>query len=509
MSLKLDDGVREKAFFGHPRGLATLFMTEMWERFSFYGLRAILVLFLVASPAVGGLGLTDQTATALVGIYGAFVYLVALPGGWIADRILGARRSVLVGGTVIMCGHICMAIPAEGSGFVWLGLALIIVGTGLLKPSMPTMVGRLYRDDDAARRDSGFSIFYLGVNIGAFAAPYVVGTLADGDRWHLGFGAAAVGMAFGLAQYVRGARHLGDAGTRPGHRLTPQECHRFIRIALVSAAAVFVALAGWAASGTFTLDRLTAALTVVIVLVPVAYFAYMLLGSHDLTPDERSRLKAYIWLFIAAAIFWMIYDLAPSVLNLFAEKRTDLALFGIHIHASTTQSFNPLFIMIFVPVFAWLWVRLGDRVSVAQKFAFALVVIGVSFVVMSLAAAQSGKISIWWLVAVYLIQVFGELSISPVGLSVTTSLAPHAFRSQMLGVWYLSFAVGDAVGGQTLRLRSHLSEPTYYLLLALIAIAAGLALLAANSSLRALTQPHGHDQGREHGDASSGPTVQP
>jgi POT family proton-dependent oligopeptide transporter len=389
-----------------------------------------------------------------------------------------------------MCGHICMAIPSGGAAFVWLGLILIILGTGLLKPNMPTMVGRLYPDDAVARRDAGFSIFYLGINIGAFLAPYVVGTLAGGDRWHLGFGAAAVGMAFGLTQYVRGARHLGDAGTHPGHRLTGEERRRFTRIALVSVAVVTVALGAWAATGTFTADRVTAALTIVIVLVPVGYFAYMLLGSHDLTVGERSRLTAYIWLFAAAAIFWMIYDLAPSVLNLFAEKKTDLSLFGIGIQASTTQSFNPLFILIFVPVFAWLWVRLGNRVSVAQKFAFALVMIGLSFVVMWLAAtsAETGKISIWWLVVVYLIQVFGELSLSPVGLSVTTRLAPHAFRSQMLGVWYLSFAVGDAVGGQTMRLQSHLSEATYYLLLALIAIGAGLALLMSNRRLRALTQ---------------------
>jgi POT family proton-dependent oligopeptide transporter len=486
MSVKLDDSRQEKTFFGHPRGLATLFMTEMWERFSFYGLRAILVLFMVASPAAGGLGLTDQTATAVVGIYGAFIYLAALPGGWVADRILGARRSVLCGGTIIMCGHISMAVPVDGAAFVWLGLILIGLGTGLLKPNMPSMVGRLYPAGDDARRDAGFSIFYLGINIGAFIAPYIVGTLASGDRWHLGFGAAAVGMAFGLAQYVRGGRHLGDAGVRPEHRLTAAERRRFRTIGLGSLAAVAVVLPGWAVTGTLTLDRFTAALTVAIVLVPVGYFAYMLLGGHGLEPGERTRLVAYIWLFAAASVFWMIYDLAPSVLNLFAQERTNLSLFGVHFPASVTQSFNPLFILIFVPVFAWLWVKLGDRVSVGQKFAFALVVIGLSFVLMSLAAAQTGKISIWWLVAVYLIQVFGELSLSPVGLSVTTRLAPRAFRSQMLGVWYLSFAVGDAVGGQTLRLREHVSAPAYYLILALIAIAAGVILLTFNRRLRAL-----------------------
>ncbi|MFC7642968.1 peptide MFS transporter [Streptosporangium lutulentum] len=211
----------EKTFFGHPRGLATLFGTELWERFSWYGLRAILATFMVTSPATGGLGLTEATAQAIVGIYGALIYLVALPGGWVADRVLGARKAVLWGGVVIMCGHISMAVPVRTGAFVALGLFLIIVGTGLLKPNISTMVGRLYPQNDDARRDAGFSIFYMGINIGAFVAPIVVGWLASGDRWHLGFGAAAVGMALGLIQYVRGRRHLRGVGDEPGHRLTP------------------------------------------------------------------------------------------------------------------------------------------------------------------------------------------------------------------------------------------------------------------------------------------------
>ncbi|MEV4074086.1 peptide MFS transporter [Nonomuraea fuscirosea] len=485
-----------RTFFGHPWGLATLFCTEMWERFSWYGLRAILATFMAASPAHQGLGLSQETAQAVVGVYGALIYLVALPGGWIADRILGARRSVFWGGFVIMLGHISMAVPVTSPVFVWLGLLLIITGTGLLKPNISVMVGRLYPEGDDGRRDAGFSLFYLGINLGAFFAPIVVGGLAAGDRWHLGFGAAAVGMALGLIQYVWGGRHLRGVGERPGVRLSPGERRRFTVLAGLGTAVALVALGAWAATGTLTVDRLTVVITALILVVPVAYFAYILLGSHDLTADERIRMKAYIWLFVAAALFWMIYDLAPSKLLFFAADHTDLSLFGVPIQAATTQSFNPLFIMIFVPVFAVLWVRLGTRVSTPQKFGFALVMVGLSFVVMAVAAALAGagRVSVWWLVLVYLVQVFGELSLSPVGLSVTAKLAPEAFKGQMLGVWFIAVSVGDAVGGQTGRLGRVLSEPAYYLVLAAMAIVAGVALFLFTRRLRAMMAEH-HEPG--------------
>ncbi|MDP4507791.1 peptide MFS transporter [Nonomuraea turcica] len=483
-----------RRFFGHPWGLATLFGTEMWERFSWYGMRAILATFLAAYPAQGGLGMTEATAQAVVGVYQALVYLVALPGGWIADRILGPRRSVFWGGFVIMLGHISMAIPVTTPLFVWLGLLLVISGTGLLKPNVSVMVGRLYDEDEDGRRDAGFSLFYLGINLGAFFAPLVVGWLAAGDRWHLGFGAAAVGMALGLIQYVWGGRSLRGVGERPGLRLSPGERRRFGRLAGLGTGVAVVALGLWALTGTLTIDRLTIVITVIILAVPVAYFAYILMGGHHLTEDERDRMKAYIWLFIAAAVFWMIYDLAPTKLLFFAQHHTDLSLFGVRIHQATTQSFNPLFIMIFVPVFAALWVRLGTRVSTPQKFGFALVMVGLSFVAMAIAAglAGAGRVSVWWLVLVYVIQVFGELSLSPVGLSVTTKLAPEAFKAQMLGVWFIAVSVGDAVGGQTGRLGRVLSDPAYYLVLAALAIVAGVALFMFTRRLRVLMAEHYH-----------------
>ncbi|MEU6713386.1 oligopeptide:H+ symporter [Nonomuraea sp. NPDC046802] len=482
----------ERTFFGHPWGLATLFGTEMWERFSWYGLRAILATFLAASPVHQGLGMSQETAQAVVGVYGALIYLVALPGGWIADRILGSRRAVFCGGVLIMLGHISMAVPVTSPFFIWLGLSLIVMGTGLLKPNMSVMVGRLYPEEDDGRRDAGFSLFYMSINIGAFFAPIVVGWLAAGDRWHLGFSAAAVGMALGLTQYVWGGRHLRGVGERPGHRLSPAERRHFRLVLALGTAAAVIGLSAWAATGTFTVDRLTIVITLIILAVTVAYFAYLLLGSHNLTEDERIRVKAYIWLFVAASIFWMIYDLAPSKLLFFARDHTDLSLFGIKIQPATTQSFNPLFIMIFVPVFAALWVKLGTRVSTPQKFGFALITVGVSFVVMAVAAALAGagRVSVWWLVLVYLIQVFGELSLSPVGLSVTTKLAPEAFKGQMLGVWFISFAVGDSVGGQTGRLSRVLSEPAYYLVLAVMAIVAGVVLFMFTRTLRVIMAEH-------------------
>jgi POT family proton-dependent oligopeptide transporter len=481
----------ERTFFGHPRALATLFMTEMWERFSYYGMRGILVLFLSASVADGGLGLGQGTAKALVGVYMATVYLVALPGGWIADRLLGARKSVLVGGVIIMLGHISLAVPA-GAAFVYTGLTLIIVGTGLLKPNISTMVGHLYRGEEDARRDAGFSLFYMGINVGALLAPAIAGTLGQDVAWHAGFGAAAVGMALGLTQYVLGWKRLPNGG--PPHRLTPEERRRFTTYAGSGVTALVVVAVLAAATGTLTLDNVTWALTAVTILVAVGYFAFMFYGSHEITPDERVRLKAYAWLFVAAAIFQMIYDQAATELSIFAQDKTDLSIGGWDMPSSWLQSVNPVMVLLLAPVFAGLWVRLGDRVSTALKFAIGLALAGASFVVMAIAAtAASGgvRVSVLWLLVTYLIQTAGELSLYPVGLSVTTKLAPAAFASQMMGVWFLATAVGDAIGGQVTRLSgSVLSQPAYFLCLGLVAIAAGIAMVMFVKPLRRLMAEH-------------------
>ncbi|MDX6740514.1 oligopeptide:H+ symporter [Actinocorallia sp. A-T 12471] len=485
------DPPREKTFFGHPRPLATLFMTEVWERFSFYGMRAILALFLSTAIIDGGLGLSTGTAAAVVGVYNAMVYLAALPGGWLADRVLGPQRAVLVGAVIIMLGHISMAIPGW-AGWVYLGLALIVAGTGLLKPNISTMVGHLYDNRDESHRDAGFSIFYMGINLGSLA-PFVVGWLGQNVNYHLGFACAAVGMFLGIVQYVAGAKGLRGIGARPTHPLTPRERARAVRAVALGVGGLLLVGVVAGLVGVLTLDAVTVFLTVVAVAVPVGYFCYILLGDHGLTADERSRMKVYLALFAAAAVFWMIFDQAATTLTTFAATSTDLNVFGWAMPSSWTQNINPICIIVFAPLFAALWVRLGDRVSTPLKFAVALALAGLSFVAMAGAAsiaATGVKVSVLWLVLVYLTQTFGELCLSPVGLSVTTRLAPAMFGSQMMGVWFLAVSVGDSVGGQVARLSEGGTSPAYFLWSGLFAIAVGGVLLCFVPRLRRVMNEH-------------------
>jgi POT family proton-dependent oligopeptide transporter len=463
----------ERTFFGHPRALSTLFLTEMWERFSFYGMRAILVLYLTAAAADDGLGMRESTANAVYGTYNAMVYLMALPGGWVADRLIGARRSVLWGGVVIAAGHYVMAVPTRWSVFA--GMALIVLGTGLLKPNISTMVGDLY-DRDSPRRDAGFSIFYMGINLGAFIAPLITGFLGEKINWHLGFGAAAIGMTFGVIQYVLGGRNLGEAGARPVDPLLGADRRRSLTRVGIGALVIVVVIAALALAGLLTVNTVVNLLTIATVLITIGYFA-RIMTDREISGTERSRMKAYLWLFVFAAAFWLIYDQAGSVLNIFAADRTDRDVFGFTFPASWLQSVNPILIIIGAPLFAWLWLRLGHRFSTPVKFAVGLVLNGLSFVLMA-AAAQAAVggdlVSPWWLVAVYAIQVAGELSLSPVGLSATTKLAPVKYASQMMGLWFLATAVGDAIGGQVARLAETWPEPTYFLTFGLASVALGL-----------------------------------
>jgi POT family proton-dependent oligopeptide transporter len=479
-------GARDaRSFFGHPGALATLFMTEMWERFSYYGMHALLVLYLVAAPAQGGLGLGEATANALYGVYGAMIYMTALPGGWVADRMLGARRSVLWGGVVIAAGHFTMAVPSRAAVFI--GLTLIVIGTGLLKPNISTMVGALYGRDDP-RRDAGFSLFYFGVNLGAFLAPLVCGTLGQKVNWHLGFAAAGVGMTLGLIQYVAGGRRLGQAGGVPTRPLDPHERATVLRRGLLALLGLAAVVAVALFTGVLTLDRAANALTVVAALVAVGYFARIMLDRR-LSDVERSRMRAYVWLFVFAAAFWLIYDQAGSVLNLFAEQHVNRRIDGFTFPASWLQSVNPIMIMIGAPLFAILWVKAGNRISTPVKFALGLIFNGLSFALMA-AAAQAAvggaKASPLWLIAVFAVQVCGELALSPVGLSVTTKLAPAAYMGQMLGLWFLAVAVGDAVGGQVARLTGSMPLPAYFLTFGLASVALGVAAVALGGHIRRL-----------------------
>ncbi|WP_175407977.1 peptide MFS transporter [Streptomyces sp. TRM64462] len=438
----------EKTFLGHPRGLANLFMTEMWERYSYYGMRALLVLYLSAEVADGGLGFDAATAIAIYSVYNAMVYLLALPGGWFGDRVWGARKTVAVSGTVIMIGHFLLALPTEVSFFI--GLGFIAAGSGLLKANISTMVGHLYRDKNDPRRDGGFTIFYMGINLGAFAAPLTIGWVGQKINWHYGFALAGVGMAIGLAFYLLGFRNLAPESNRVPAPLSDTERATIVKRAMIWLLVAVVAYALVGLSGQFTIDWVLWPLTILGLALPT-YYLVRVRRDSDLEPVERSRMSAYVWFFIAAAAFWAIYDQTGSTLTLFAKDSTAGSLFGFDFPSSWFQSLNPLYVMALAPVFAWLWVALsrrGKEPSTLSKFATGLVLIGGSFFVMMLAqTASSGgvKVTPLWLCSVYLIQTVGELTLSPVGLSLTTKLAPAKYASQMMGVWFLAVTAGSSV----------------------------------------------------------------
>ncbi|MDN3023044.1 oligopeptide:H+ symporter [Streptomyces sp. S.PB5] len=435
----------ERTFFGHPRGLATLFMTEMWERFSYYGMRALLPLYLVAP---GGLHLSAATATAIYSVYVSLVYLLALPGGWFGDRVWGPRKTVAVAGAVIMLGHLTLALPSSGTFYA--GLGLVAIGSGLLKANISTMVGHLYEGKDDPRRDGGFTVFYMGINLGAFAAPLVIGTIGENVNWHLGFALAALGMALGLGQFLIGSRHLAERSSVTPMPLSAEEKASTLRKAAIWAgiAVVFYAIVGF--SGHYTLNWILIPLTLLGLIIPVMVLA-RIKRDKDLDGTEQKSMSAYIWFFVAAAVFWMIYDQGGSTLSIFAKASGDNTVFGWEFPVSWYQSVNPVLIMALAPVFAWFWLALnrrGKEPSTIVKFASGLVLIGASFFLFlaPLSIAEGGhKAAAAWLVAIYFVQTVGELLLSPVGLSVTTKMAPAKYASQMMGVWFLAVTAGDSV----------------------------------------------------------------
>ena len=490
-------------FFGHPRGLATLFFTEMWERFSYYGMRAILILFMTAPVATGGLGFDIPEAAAVYGLYTALVYLACLPGGWIADRFIGQRRATLIGGLVIMCGHIALAVPTLAT--FYLGLVLLIVGTGFLKPNISTMVGQLYINADS-RRDSGYSIYYMGINLGAFMAPLVCGWLGQGAGfrtflagiginpamgWHFGFAAAAVGMAAGLTHYVLGSRHLGHAGAVP----QPQPgAANDARRQLATGVIVMMALAGiiaaLAALGWIELsaEGIGNAFGVVLLIITVAFFVW-LFTMAEWTEDERRRLILIVVLFLGATVFWSLYEQGGSTLNLFAERSTDTTFLGFDFPASWLQSLNPIYIICGLgPGFAWLWIKLGSREpSSPAKFAIGMLFMALGWAVMIGAAGQAQQgvlVSPLWLAAMYLIHAIGEMCLSPVGLSAMSRLAPARIAGLTMGVWFLASSIGSYVGGRVAGLYDTLSLVKIFATLTLIAVVATIIMALLVRPLR-------------------------
>ena len=449
-------------FFGHPRGLSTLFFTEMWERFSFYGLRPLLVLFMAAALIDGGFGFDRTQASAIVGIYASSVYLSSLPGGWIADRLLGLRRAIFLGAVLISLGHLSIGFSAFAGSRVpfFLGLVLIVLGTGLLKPNISAIVGDLY-PEGGSRRDAGFSIFYMGINMGAFFGQLVTGLLGERVGWHWGFGAAGVGMLLGLIVYwLRAPKTLGNIGmdiTRHPDPVVQERQTRQGTMAVYVGLGIIALVVILASAGVITLNPLAIGQNMLYVLVgtAVAYFGYIFLAG-GLTPDEKKRVVVIGVLFLAAAVFWSAFEQAPTSLNLFAFDFTDRMILGWEVPATWFQSVNSAFIILLAPAFAALWTALGRRnrdLSSPAKFTLGLAFAAVGFALMIQAAqivVEGGpgtRVAIWWLVGSYFFQTVGELALSPVGLSSMTKLSPRKYVGQMMGIWFLASSVGNLIGG--------------------------------------------------------------
>ncbi|RLU94764.1 MFS transporter [Streptomyces griseocarneus] len=445
----------DKTFFGHPRGLAILFLTEMWERFSYYGMRALLVVYLIAGgpdakpgSQGGGLAMPEATSVAIYSVYVAMVYLLAMPGGWFGDRVWGPRKTVAIAASVIMAGHLILALPGKPSFFA--GLAVVAIGSGLLKANISTMVGHLYKGPDDPRRDGGFTLFYIGINLGGFAAPLVIGTVGQKVNWHLGFAIAAAGMALGLVIFLLGTRNLDPKSSQVPTPLTTAERNMWLKKGLMwlAVAAVFYAIV--IGSGVFTVNWALVPIALLGLFVPV-FVLTRIKRDKDLTSSEQTKVSGYIFFFIAAAVFWMIFDQAGSTMSTFAEKKTADNILGFNFPSTWFQSVNSVWVVVLAPVFAALWLNLGRRnrePGTAVKFANAMIFAGLSFVVFAIPmamASDSAKASPMWLILIFMLQTIGELCLSPVGLSLTTKMAPAKYASQMMGVWFLSTTAGDCV----------------------------------------------------------------
>jgi POT family proton-dependent oligopeptide transporter len=433
--------------FGHPRGLATLFLTEMWERATYYGMRAILMLFMTSAIATGGLGIDDKNAGSIYGLYIAATYLLSLWGGWVADRLIGQQRAVMAGGALIMMGNALLVI--SDTRFFFVGLAIIVFGTGLLKPNISAIVAQLY-PEGGSRRDAGFSIFYMGINTGAFFGQMLVPIVAASAGWKVGFAVPAAGMLLGLVQFYYGRKYLGAAGAEITADQRKGNWWPVYGLIAVVASIIVLAFQGII---QFEPTAIAAGANWVMIGLATLYFIYMLFFA-GLDAIERGKVIVMIALFVACAMFWAGYEQAGASFTLFAERYTDRNIFGWEIPGGAVQSANAIFIILFAPAFAALWVWLGKRnldPAAPAKFALGLILMGLGFAVMVAASKYvlAGQTVLpTWLVLTYLLHTFGELCLSPVGLSSMTKLAPARFVGQVMGVWFLATAIGNNLAGQ-------------------------------------------------------------
>ncbi len=440
---------RDTRFFGHPMGLMNLFVTEMWERMSYYGMRGILVLFMTAAIAEGGLAIGTATAFAIYGLYTASVYFMGLPGGWMADRLIGSQKAVWYGGIVIMCGHVVLAVPSTPTFFI--GLILVILGTGLLKPNISALVGQLYSSNDE-RRDSGYALYYMGINIGSIIGYIVCGGLAEKVGWHVGFGAAAIGMAFGLVVFHFTKPTLKGAGVAPASPMTPagqRNSWVVICLFLVSLAIV----TGLMLSGLLSIDpiAISKGVTVAFICIFIAYFCMIYFGGK-LSGVEKKGMLALLLVCVASTCFWSGFEQAGSSLNLFGRDFVDRNIFGWEMPTTWLQSINSWFIILLTPFFVYFWLWLGKRLSTPAygiKMGVGLVIMGLGFVVMIYAAraAAEGNVTVFWLVLTYFLHTVGELWLSPIALSAVSKLSPKRFIAQLMGLFVLTYSMGNIIAG--------------------------------------------------------------
>ena len=460
-----------RTVFGHPIGLVNLFGVELWERFSFYGMLTILGYYLYYSLTEGGLGLPKTTATGIIGAYGGLVYLSTVLGGWIADRALGMERTVFYGGVVVMLGHISLAILPGLSG-VAVGLVFIALGSGALKANASSLLGTLYDDGDP-RRDGGFTLFYLGINIGAFTGPMITGLLQTSVGFHYGFGAAAVGMALGLTQYVIFRRNLGDHGRVVANPLPRSAVPK----ALLIAVAGILVIAGAFITRLVRLDNLSQVTTGLIIIASIGYFTAML-RSPKVDAHERTRVRAFIPLFIANAVFWSLFQQIFTVLAVYSDDRMDWNIFGWKAPSSWIGSIEPIWVIALSPVFAIMWTKLGRRApTTPRKFAYGVIGMGLAFMLFLTMAGTEGR-SVPALAVLGFLGAFAvaELMLSPIGLSVTTQLAPNAFRAQMMALYFFSVGLGTAMSGVLAEYYSPEHEYRYFGIIGSVAVAVGLVV---------------------------------
>jgi POT family proton-dependent oligopeptide transporter len=459
-----------KTFFGQPGPLANLFSVELWERFSFYGMQGILLIYMYFTVAEGGLGIDEAVATGIVGAYGGMVYVFCIVGGWVADRLLGSERTMFISGVLIMGGHIALALVPGVPGLA-LGLVLVGLGSGGLKANVANLVGNLYTRDDP-RRDAGFSIFYMGINIGGLIGPLLTGLTAQAWGFHFGFGLAAIGMAIGLTQYALTRKNLPEHVHHVPSPLPRSQYGRWIAIVVVALAVIAVAVG----TGLVNAANLADVVVVLSAVAAIAIFA-VILTSAKTTGEERSRVLAFIPLFIGSAAFFALFQQQFTVITLYSDTRLDRMLGDWEMPIPWVQSFNPFFIILLAPVFAALWTKLGRRQpNTPIKFGVGIALMGTAFLLF-LPMVGTGSVPVLWIGFIMLVATMGELMVSPVGLSLSTKLAPAAFPVMMVALYNLSVALGTALSGALAGYYTAETEGTYFGVLGAVTIAIGVVML--------------------------------